>query len=114
MTAHHNPVIPAKAGIHFDFDGGAKSKMDPGFTRATRSPFGPAPLFARSARSRRDDAGDGLRGNDDERGRVVMASSLLMELRPGRRVRAMNVRVARDARAPHEPLVRMRAARERL
>jgi len=29
--------------------------MDPGFTRATRSPFGPASLFARYARSRRDD-----------------------------------------------------------
>jgi hypothetical protein len=41
--------IPAQAGIHFALAFGRKIKADPGLTRAfLRSPFGPAPLFARA------------------------------------------------------------------
>jgi len=50
-------VIPANAGIQFDrrSQHSVEIKMDPGFTRAARLPFGPAAQLARFAHLRRDD-----------------------------------------------------------
>ena len=52
------PPFAAPHGLNVKGEAKAKPRakaLGPGFTRATRSPFGPASLFARCARSRRDD-----------------------------------------------------------
>jgi hypothetical protein len=52
-------AMAAREGGHRNRSNRVESSLkalDSGFTRATRLPFGPASLFARSARSRPDDA----------------------------------------------------------
>ena len=61
-----------------------KMQMDSGLTRATRSPFGPASLFARCARSRRNDGNGSLPSEDRDFARTRAMNVNRFQLRVGR------------------------------